>query len=106
MLAIDRGEAIQAALLPCIALINHAIERAQRGLIVLPAAGRRPRTALRPGSVELVPVGLQLHVIVGPVQKPDEPVYLVSSLLAEPADRAENIQSRPAVGLIADVSWD
>ena len=43
------------------------------------------RVVLQFAVVALV-VGLQLHMVLGHVQKPDQPVNLVSRLLAESAD--------------------
>jgi hypothetical protein len=57
-------------------LVSHPIERTERRLQV--------------AVVRLV-FRLQLHVVVGLVQKSDQPIYLVSGLFAEPAYRSEDI---------------
>jgi hypothetical protein len=69
--------------------------------------------AFGPGRVELVPVGLPLHVVVGLVQESDQALDLVPGIPARLDDGAEDLsgdasslissQSRPAIGVSADV---
>jgi hypothetical protein len=50
------------------------------------------------------PVRLELHVLVGLVQKPDQPVDLVSCVLPKLADRSEQLLRVESIGRLIE-SW-
>jgi hypothetical protein len=84
LLGVDFDSIFAEALPVAVLLVQHAVEAAKIGLaIVAASAPAHAGKGLLGAERRLVIVRLQLHVVVGIVQKPDEPVYLIPGLFAE-----------------------